>query len=135
MRNLPQVKVGDEMITQYKESLAVYVKKADPGMPLADPQTSEATTRAAVGDKPAASVAKTSTITASVTAIDKAKHTVTLKGPKGNSRTIEVKDPKNLEGVNVGDVVVAEYSEAVAVAVQPAAAKMPPPKTTTSKKK
>ena len=126
VRNLPQVKVGDEVITQYQESLAVYVKKADPGTPLADPTTAEAATRAPLGDKPAGSVAKTTVITTTVTAINKAAGTVTLKGPKGNSQTIKVKDPHSLEGVSIGDTVTAEYSEAVAVAVQPAGPKPPP---------
>lgn len=134
-RNLAQVKVGDEVITQYKEALAVYVKKSEPGAVLPSPTTAEAATRANVGDKPAGSVARTSTITTTVTAIDKAAHTVTLKGPEGNSRTIKVKDPKNLEGVNIGDTVTAEYSEAVAIAVSPAAAKPPPAKTKTAPKK
>jgi hypothetical protein len=132
VRNLPQVKVGDEMITQYQEALAVYVKKTDPGQVLPSPTTAEASTRANVGDKPAASVARTTTITTTVTAIDKAAHTVTLKGPEGNSRTIKVQDPKNLEGVNIGDTVTAEYSEAVAGRCSPPQRSPPPAKTKTA---
>ena len=135
VKNFPQVKVGDEVITQYKEALAVYVNKSTPGQPLPDPTTAEATTRAKAGDKPAGSVARTSVITTTVTAIDKAHQTVTLKGPEGNSVEVKVKDPKNLEGVNIGDTVTAEYSEALAIAVQPAAPKKPAPKTSSAPKK
>jgi hypothetical protein len=130
VRNLPQVKVGDEVTAQYKESLAVYVKKTEPGTVLADPAMAEAANRAKLGDKPAGAVAKTSTISATVTAVDTVANTVTLKGPKGNSQTIKVKDPKSLEGVNIGDTVTAEYTEALAVAVSPAAPKKPPAKKT-----
>jgi hypothetical protein len=135
VRNLPQVKVGDEVLTQYKEALAVYVNKAEPGMPLPSPATAEHTTRAKEGDKPAGSVARATTITTTVTAIDKAHQTVTLKGPEGNSVTIKVKDPKNLEGVNIGDTVTAEYTEALAVAVQPAPPKVPTTKPKSAPKK
>jgi Cu/Ag efflux protein CusF len=126
VRNLKQVKVGDEVILQYKEALAIEVKKPEPGTPLTPPTASEATTRAEPGKKPAASVARGYTATATVTAIDKAAQTVTLKGPKGNTVVLKVKDPKKLEGVNIGDTVTAEYTEAMAVAVQPAGpGKMP----------
>src|SRR4029434_3464684 len=40
--------------------------------------------------------------------------TVTLKGPKGRTVTIEVKDKSKLDQINVGDPVVAAYIEAVA---------------------
>jgi len=134
-RNFPQVKVGDEVITQYKEALAVYVHKSEAGQPLPSPTSAEAATRSPAGDKPAGSVARSSVITTTVTAINKAKGTVTLKGPEGNSVEVKVKDPKNLEGVSIGDTVTAEYSEALAIAVQPAGPKKPAPKSTAAPKK
>src|SRR5262249_10437421 len=135
VKNFPEVKVGAEVITQYKEALAVYVNKSEPGQPLPSPTSAEATTRAQPGEKPAGSVARTSVITTTVTAIDKAHQTVTLKGPEGNTVTVKVKDPKNLEGVNIGDTVTAEYSEALAVAVQPAGPKPPATKPKAAPKK
>src|SRR5262249_59080912 len=118
VKNFPQVKVGDEVITQYKEALAVYVNKSEPGQPLPSPTSAEATTRAQPGEKPAGSVARTSVITTTVTAIDKAHQTVTLKGPEGNTVNVNVKDPKNLEGANIGDTVTAEDSEELAVGAE-----------------
>ena len=55
-----------------------------------------------------------------VTAIDRANSTVTLRGPQGNTRTILVREPRRLEGVNVGDQIVITYTEALAVSVEPA---------------
>ena len=51
----------------------------------------------------------------SVEAVDKEKGTVTLKGPKGRTVTLEVKDKAKLDAINVGDPVVANYVEAVAI--------------------
>jgi ribosomal protein S17 len=52
-----------------------------------------------------------------VEAIDKEKQTVTLKGPK-RSLTLQVRDPKKLEAIKVGDPVVARYYEAIAIEVK-----------------
>jgi Cu/Ag efflux protein CusF len=72
---------------------------------------------------PSASVAKTSTMTATVTAIDVPARSVTLKGPRGNSVTLHVGDDvKNLDQVKVGDTVVAKYYESVAIKVTGAGA-------------
>ena len=57
----------------------------------------------------------TSTLTATIEAIDKTNRTVTLKGP---INTVVVKAPDEMEGFNslrVGDQVVATYYEALAV--------------------
>jgi hypothetical protein len=61
----------------------------------------------------------TTTVTATIEAIDKANRTVTLKSPKGAS--VEVKAPEQMQGFNdlrVGDQVTATYYEAVAVNVR-----------------
>lgn len=53
-----------------------------------------------------------------ISAIDKEQGTVTLKGPKGRTLTLEVRDKQKLEAVKVGDPVVASYMEAVVVQVK-----------------
>jgi hypothetical protein len=55
-----------------------------------------------------------------VDAVDKEKGTVTLKGPKGRTVTLGVKDKAKLDAIAVGDPVVATYIEAVAVQVRKA---------------
>jgi hypothetical protein len=59
-------------------------------------------------------------MTATIDAIDLGNGTVTLKGPEGNSRTFKARDPKNLQRVQVGDLVDITYTEALAVRVRPA---------------
>ena len=61
---------------------------------------------------------QSTTLTATIEAIDKTNHTVTLKGPINR---VEVKAPDEMEGFNslrVGDQVVATYYEAVAVSIR-----------------
>src|SRR5262245_5646487 len=53
-----------------------------------------------------------------IDAIDKTNRTVTLKGPRGGTVTLDVKDPKKLDSVAVGDPVVAAFIEALALQVK-----------------
>ena len=114
-KNLPQVKVGDEVVAKYYESLLVEVKK--PGAP-GGVTTSGALATAKPGDKPAGVVTNQVTVTTTVEKIDPKKAYVILKGPEGNSVKVKVQDPKNLKNVKVGDQVVITYTEALAISVE-----------------
>src|SRR5262245_59036511 len=81
--------------------------------------------QAASGEKAADSKAKMPgegvvgavTVRGTISAIDAEKGTVTLKGPKGRTLTLEVKDKSKFDVIKVGDPVVATYVEAVAIQV------------------
>jgi hypothetical protein len=116
VRNLAQVKKGDVVQTTYYESIAIEVKEpgeATPGITAASDAG-----RAKVGDKPGAAAAESVTVTATVVKVDKKKSTVTLKGPKGNVKTLPVKNPIHLDAVKVGDLVEVTYTEAIGIAVE-----------------
>jgi hypothetical protein len=81
--------------------------------------TQDSVTKANAGESPRATVGRTTTLTATITAIDLASGTVTLTGPGGNALTMKARDPANLKKVQVGDLVDIVYSEAVAIAVRP----------------
>jgi hypothetical protein len=117
VKNFDQIKVGDEVVASFTEAVAWQVKPAGQGAPgvSADAQASAAKP----GDKPAASVGRSVTVTTTITALDTAQGTVTITGPGGESRTIKARDPNNLKKVQVGDLVDITYSEAVALAVRP----------------
>jgi len=120
-KNLPQVKVGDLVTVKYYESLAVKVfKKGE--VPKVE-GVAEGVVTAKPGEKPGGAAVSQVTLTATVEALDKKKHTVTLKGPEGKSVTVKVKDPKNMVNVIVGDEVVITYSEALAISVESATKK------------
>jgi hypothetical protein len=59
-------------------------------------------------------IATVMSMSASVEAIDAANRTLTLKGPKGNVRTLAVgPQVKNFDQIKVGDFVVVRYFEAL----------------------
>ncbi len=68
-----------------------------------------------------AGVAQAVEIQATVTAIDKAKRTVTVKGPQGKIRTLKVgPEARNFDQVKVGDMITLTYAEAVTLSLEKA---------------
>ena len=116
VRNLPQVRKGDHVTLTYYQSIALRLREADGEQPSIS--VSEHVERAPLGEKPAGLVARNTTLTAKVTAIDKKQQTVTLQGPQGGKVTLKVQDPANLEHAQVGHLVEATYREAVSISVQ-----------------
>jgi hypothetical protein len=115
MQKLDAVKVGDPVVALYTEALVIQVKKAGTASPGASVQESRVGSKP--GETPAGAVGREISLTATITAIDRKGHTVTLKGPGGRTETIPVKDPKNLDGVKVGDLVDITYTQALAVSL------------------
>jgi Cu/Ag efflux protein CusF len=113
---LDQIKVGDPVVAAYIEAVAWRVMKAGSG---AAPGVSTTETRVSSkpGETPAGAIGREVTATVTITAIDKKAHTVTVKGPRGGTETIKAKDPKNLEGLKVGDMVEITYTQALAVSL------------------
>jgi Cu/Ag efflux protein CusF len=116
VRNLPQVKVGDDVKVSYYESLAFEVRKAGEGTP--GTSVAEAAGRAQPGEKPGAAAGRVTTVTATIAGIDKAAGTVTLRNPEGELTTIKARNPDNLNRVAVGDLVDITYTEALAISVE-----------------
>jgi hypothetical protein len=57
-------------------------------------------------------------VTATVEEINIEANTFKLKGPAGEIREYEARDPENLKKAEVGDLVVITYSEAIALSVE-----------------
>jgi Cu/Ag efflux protein CusF len=112
--NLPQVRVGDKVMLDYVESLAV--RMAKPGEVKAE--VKGLVGRAKPGEKPGYVEETETTITATILDIDKVKETATLKAPDGEVVVVKVQDPANLDKVKVGDTIVITYTEALAIAVR-----------------
>ena len=69
--------------------------------------------------KPGVVYAETTTLHATVEAVDPATREVTLKGPKGKIVTIKAgPEVKNFDQIHVGDVLTARYLESVALVVR-----------------
>ena len=118
VRNLAQVKVGDEVRFGYYESLDVRVLKEGEAFPASG--ESSAMVRAKPGEKPAGIVGTETSVNATITAIDKMAKTATLKVEDGKSVTVKPLRPEKLDEVKVGDRLVITYTEAVAVKVEKA---------------
>ena len=120
VKNFDQIKVGDQVIASYTQTLVMALKKG--GGDLRVRIDSSDTATAKPGDKPAAYTERDVTFIADVQAVDRKTQTITLRGAKKTIQ-LKIKDPEQLKLINKGDQIEGVYSEAVAVSVVPAAAK------------
>jgi hypothetical protein len=122
VRNFDQLEPGDRVTLRYEESVAVSIRK--PGQGPQTPGERTQMERAPEGQKPGGTLTQQTMMSATVVAANPRLNNVTLRDPKGNTRTFEVKDPelqKRLVELRSGQKVDITYTEAVAVSVQPAA--------------
>ena len=112
--NLHTVKKGDSLTVDYVEAIAVYLREAtDP--PVAG--TVSSTTVKPTG-MPAVTDVQVTEVQANVTAIDAATRTLTVRGPQGNLRKMQVDSSVHaFSKVKVGDQIVVRYTQSLAVAV------------------
>jgi hypothetical protein len=116
VKNLAQVKAGDELVLKYAEALTLDLRKGgEPGREKTSTTTPVIT--APPGAKPGAAQARQVTITANVERLDPARQVVLLEGPGGRYAEVKVKDPAVFKNIKVGDKVDATYTEAVLVEV------------------
>jgi Cu/Ag efflux protein CusF len=119
VRNLAQVKRGDQVLVEYYEGLALAL--APKGSGIRERAESVGVTRAQPGQMPGGTITSTLDIVATVQAVDPQKRTVTLQGAK-KTVTLEVAKGVDLTQVKVGDQVEASYVQSYAISV------VPPPK-------
>ena len=117
VKNFAQVKVGDLVVVRYAEALTLELKKG--GKELRQRSEREASAGAQPGERPAGAAGRQITVIADVTAVDRKKMVVTLRGPK-QTVDLKLRDPEQIKLVKVGDQVEATYQEAIAVSVEPA---------------
>jgi len=116
VKNLPQVKRGDEVTVGYLEAVAIQVKK--PGEGKLGAVAAEGIETAALGEKPGGVAARSVVITAKIVAIDRADQKVTLESKEGKRVTIDVRNPEHFDAIAVGDLVEITYTESMAVSVE-----------------
>ncbi|MDM0082637.1 hypothetical protein QTI17_18770 [Variovorax sp. J31P179] len=121
VRNLEQVKVGDRVRLSYRIGVAVALVKGGDG--IRERVETDAAAVAQKGARPGGVAVNRTTIVANVFSLNRKKNIVTLRGTSGQLVDVHVRDPKALKDVNVGDQVVANITESVALRVTPAPAK------------
>lgn len=109
------LKVGQTVTFTYYESLVYQIRK--PGTATAPSGTTPSVTRAA-GTNPGGTIAQQMTATVTINAIDPKAPSVTVTSSDGRKMSFRVEDPKNLEGVKVGDRVEITYTQALAIGVK-----------------
>lgn len=120
IKNFDQLKVGDQVNAKYVEALTLQLVKGGGQAVARTEQMGAAGAKA--GAQPGGAIGRQVTIVADVIGLDPATQTVTLKGPQ---RTVEliVSDPEQFKRIAKGDQVQATYTQALAMAVEPAAKK------------
>ena len=111
--NFDQIEPRDRIVTEYLESVAVFVvpegtpEMGDMGLVEVAPE----------GEKPGMAMADTYMVAAKIDAIDTDSRIVTLRGEDGYQTAIRVADDVELSNVAVGDEVRMRVTEAVAISV------------------
>ena len=117
VKNFDQIKVGDLVVARYVEALTLELKPG--GGQIRERTERENAVAAKPGQAPGAAAGRQVTVIADVMSLDAAKQTVRLRGPQ---RTVDLKvrDPNQFKLIKVGDQVEATFTEAVAIALEPA---------------
>jgi Cu/Ag efflux protein CusF len=113
VKRFDELKVGDSVTFTYHEAVVMSIAAA--GATAKEPAT--AVVRGA-GEKPAGIVAQRMSAIVTVLAIDPKVPSVTIQKQDGSKASFKVENPKNIEGVKVGDKVQITYTQAVAVSVK-----------------
>ena len=116
VKNLAQVRVGDMVLTEYQQALAMKLKK---GSGVRSTVEREGQATAKKGQKPAAVLTKEIDFVADVTDVDTASGVITILGAKGRVVKLKVRDPQTLAQIKKGDQVEGSYVQALAIAVTP----------------
>lgn len=116
VKNLAQVKKGDEVVVTYYQALAFDVLGKGETRPEASAGAGLAT--AEPGDMPGGIAARTMTVVVDVLKLDPGKSTATIRLADGTTKTVDIKNPAVFEKVKVGDKVEVRMIEAMAVDVQ-----------------
>jgi hypothetical protein len=122
LKRFDQIKVGDMVVAQYIEALTLQLKKG--GGQVRERIEREDAAVTPPGAAPGAVAGRQVTVIADVIAVDAAKQSVRLQGPK-RVVDLKVRDPEQFKAIKVGDQIEGTFTEAMAIALEPAAAPAP----------
>ena len=115
VQRFEQVKVGDRVHAEVAEETAVFLSARGVA---ADDGIIQRLLQQARSDQPGMALHSSEQVTAQVTAVDLAQHSVTLRYPNGISRTVLVRPDVALDEHAVGSQVVIRVSTAMLVRVE-----------------
>src|SRR5262249_53091427 len=116
IKNLAQLKVGDEVTVTLEESIKARV--LDPGEPAVLGTTRDGSlSTAPLGAKPAGTQTQDVHVVATVAAIDVPNMVVTLKGANGETWPVKARSKTNIQKLKVGDNIDIRSTKRLAVQV------------------
>lgn len=122
VKNFAQIKVGDQVVASQEDTVTIEVLPAGQAAPNVTGGSSIVS--APQGAKPMGVEVDTTVVSGTVTDIDYDERLVTLQGPAGNSRTLQVGPGATKFGaVKKGDVVVLTLKTATSIEVKAPAGK------------
>lgn len=113
-KNFKQIRVGDRVIAEHMEVLAMELKK---GGGLRETVEKDIDKTAKPGQKPGAIRGREIDFVADVKSVDAKAGTVTILGASGRMYKLKVKDPKVMAEIKEGDQVKGTYVVATGIAV------------------
>nr|WP_294505732.1 hypothetical protein [uncultured Rhodopila sp.] len=123
VRNFAQIKPGDGLVVTLQRSLTYTVSPKGTKLPAA--LVVDRAGRAKPGQKPAAAVSQSTSITGIITAVDVPANTVSVVGQGGGPvHVLEVHNPERqayLPKITPGSLLTVTYTATVALEVTPAA--------------
>jgi len=115
VKQFDRLKVGDHIDIDFYESMVVSMMP--PGSKPAMSESRTGSTQAG-----GTMVGRETTVSAQVVSVDADNNTVTVKGPRGATRTLDVTDPamqQRLSTIKPGQVVQFTYTEETAASIRP----------------
>ena len=122
VKNLDQVKAGDEVHVKYYRAVMQHAEKLDKDAKRGGTVTDSGAATAAVGEMPAGIAGREVKETVEVLLVDEYKKAVAFRGMDGRYREISVDAPHLehwLKDLEKGDKVRVHYREALAIYVEP----------------
>ena len=113
--NFDQIRVGDLVNATVTEALVVYLDEEGASPPDG---SAAMVALAPKGAQPAGLVAETTQVTATVKTIDPTNRTATLEFGDGSTKTFPVRDDIDLSRRKVGEKVVFQITEMIAISVK-----------------
>ena len=113
--NFDQIRVGDLVNATVTEALVVYLDEEGASPPDG---SAAMVALAPKGAQPAGLVAETTQVTATVKTIDPTNRTATLQFEDGSSQTFPVRNDIDLSRRKVGEKVVFQVTEMIAISVE-----------------
>jgi Cu/Ag efflux protein CusF len=116
IKRFDELKVGDSVTFSYHAAVVFQVVKPGASAPSASETASSV---AGQGVKPSGAYTVQRKATVTITAIDPAAPSVTVRRADGHTMSAEVREKKSLDGLKVGDKVAITFTEAAMITVEP----------------